>query len=139
MFEVCAAAEGHVGQRAGYEDDCHEAARWLVSLHRDIASLQAGNCLAVHGYHSRSSFRPGRHGRLDRYGMRSAVGRENSQVVEADVGQMGIASGKAGELGVVLKVADKGVLVVVVHVGDDALLRCCIGGLGGLVRHGGCR
>ena len=52
---------------------------------------------------------------------------------------MGITSGEAGELGVVLEVADKGVLVIVVHVGDDALLRCSICALGGFVRHGGCR
>lgn len=51
---------------------------------------------------------------------------------------MGIASREAGELGVVFKVANEGVLVVVVHVGDDALLRCGIGCSGGFFRHSGC-
>lgn len=52
---------------------------------------------------------------------------------------MGAASGKAGEPGVVLEVADQGVLVVVVHVGDDAPFRCVVCASGALVRHrGGC-
>lgn len=67
--------------------------------------------------------------------MRCTIGREDGQVVVPDVGEMGITGGKAGEVGVVLKVADEGVLVVIVHVGDDALLRCCIGRLGVLLRH----
>ena len=62
-------------------------------------------------------------------------GGEDGEVVEADVNQVGIASREAGELGVVFKVANEGVLVLVVHVGDDALLRCGIGCLGGLFRH----
>ena len=37
-------------------------------------------------------------------------------------------------MGVVLKVADQGVLVVGVHVGDDAMFRGCVFVL---VRHGG--
>lgn len=69
--------------------------------------------------------------------MRRAIGRQDGQAVEGDVGQMGTASGKAGEMGVVLEVADQGVLVVVVHVGDDALLRCFVRAAGGFVRHGG--
>ena len=75
-----------MGERAGDEDDRHKAARWLVLLHRDVANPQAGDRFSVHGYHSRSSFRPGCHGRLDGYGMRCAAGREDGQVGEADVG-----------------------------------------------------
>lgn len=70
--------------------------------------------------------------------MRCAVGREDGQVVEADVSQVGITSGKAGELGVVLEVVDKRILVILVHVGDYALLRCGIGCFGAFVRHAGC-
>ena len=136
MFEIGAAAEGDVGERAGDEDGCHESARWFVFLHRDAAGPQATNRLGVHGYHSRSGFGPRCHGGLDGYGMRGTIGGEDGQVVETDVGQVGITSGKAGELGVVLQVADKGVLVVVVHVGDDALLRCFVLALGEVVRHG---
>ena len=67
--------------------------------------------------------------------MRCTIGRENSQVDVADIGKMGITGGEAGEIGVVLEVADEGVLVVVVHVGDDALLRYCIGVFGAILRH----
>ena len=37
-FEVGAAAEADVGERAGNEDCGHPAARGLVFLHRDVAS-----------------------------------------------------------------------------------------------------
>lgn len=69
--------------------------------------------------------------------MRCAVGGEDGQVVEANVGQMRVASGKAGEMGVVPKVADEGVLMVVVHVSDDALLCCFIRAFRDFVRHDG--
>ena len=36
-----------------------------------------------------------------------------------------------------LEVADEGVLVIVVHMGDDALLRCGVGCVRGFVRHAG--
>lgn len=39
---------------------------------------------------------------------------------------MRVTSGEAGELGVVPEVADEGVLMIVVHVSNDALLRCFI-------------
>lgn len=69
--------------------------------------------------------------------MRCAVGGEDSQVVEANVGQMRVASGKAGETGVIPEVADKGVLMIVIHVGDDALFRCFICAFGSFVPHDG--
>lgn len=67
--------------------------------------------------------------------MGCTFGGEDGEVVEADVNQIGIASREAGELDVVFEVANEGVLVVVIHVGDDALLRCGIGCLGGFFRH----
>ena len=67
--------------------------------------------------------------------MSCTIGREYGQVIVADIGKMGITGREAGEIDVVLKVADEGVLVVFVHVGDDALLRCCIGVFGVLLRH----
>ena len=134
-FEVGAAAEGDVSKHAGDHDDSHEAVRRLVSLHCDVASTQTGDRLAIHGYHSRSSFGIGRHGRLDGYEVGCAVGREDGQAVETDVDQVSIPSGEAGEVGVVLEVADQRVLVIIVHVGDDALLRCFVCALGGSVRH----
>ena len=51
---------------------------------------------------------------------------------------MRVTSGEAGAPGVVPKVADKGVLVIVVHVGDDALLRCFIRTLRAFLCHSGC-
>ena len=105
-FEVGAAAEGDVSEQAGDHDDGHEAVRRLVSLHRDVAGTQTGDRLAVHGYHSRSSFGVGCHGRLDGYEVGCAVGREDGQAVEADVDQVSIPSREAGQVGVVLEVAD---------------------------------
>ena len=68
--------------------------------------------------------------------MRRAVGGEDGQVVETNVGQMRVASGKAGEMGVVPEVADKGVLMIVIHVSDDALFRRFIRAFGDSVPHG---
>ena len=84
-LEVGAAAEGDVSEQAGDHDDGHEAVRRLVSLYRDVAGTQTGGGLAVHGYHSRSSFGVGCHGRLDGYEVGCAVGRKDGQAVEADV------------------------------------------------------
>ena len=105
-LEVCAAAEGDVSEHAGDQDDGHEAVRRLISLHRDVADSQTGNRLAVHGYHSRSSFGKGCHGGPDGYKVGCAIGREDGQVVEADVDQVSIPGGEAGQVSVVLKVAD---------------------------------
>lgn len=74
-----------MGEQADDKDYGHEAPRRLVPLHRDVASSQAGHCLAVHGYHPRSRFRPGCHGRFDGYGVWCAIGREDGHAVEADV------------------------------------------------------
>ena len=127
-----------MSEQAGDEDYGHETMRRLVFLHCDVASTQAGNCLAVHSDHSGSGFRIGSHGWLDGYDVRCARGREDGQAVKTDVDQLGITGGEAGELSVVLQVAYQGVLVIIVHMGDDALLRCFICVLGGFVPHSGC-
>ena len=134
-FEVGAAAERDVSEQTRDEDYSHEAARWLIFLHRDVASPQTSDGLTVHGDHPWSGFWPGRHGRLDGYSMRSAGRCEDGQAVEVDVVQTRVPSGKAGELGVVPKVADQGVLMILVHVGDDPLLRCFVRALGCLLCH----
>ena len=69
--------------------------------------------------------------------MRGVVGGEDCQVVETNVDQMRVASGKIGEMGVVAEVADKGVLMIVIHVRDDALFRCFIRAFGDSVPHDG--
>ena len=105
-LEVGAAAKGDVSEDASDHDDGHEAVRRLVSLHRDVAGAQTGDRLAVHGHDPRSSFGIGCHGRLDGYEVGCAVRSEDGQAVEAHVDQVGVPSGEAGEVGVVLQVAD---------------------------------
>ena len=95
-LEVGAAAERDVSEHAGDHDHGHEAVRRLVFLHCDVAGSQTGDGLAVHGYHSRSSFGVGCHGWIDRYEVGCAAGGEDGQAVKADVDQVSIPSGEAG-------------------------------------------
>ena len=74
-----------MSEQAGDEDYGHEAVWRLVFLHRDVAGIQAGDCLAIHGDHSRSGFGPGCHGGFDGDDVRCAAGREDGQAVEAHV------------------------------------------------------
>ena len=59
----------------------------------------------------------------------------DGEVTVGDVGQSGITGRGGGKMTVVLEEADERVLVVIVHVGDDASLRSCL--LGGRVSHNG--
>lgn len=68
-----------------------------------------------------------------RVGSESIAGLD-SDVIKGDVGQSGITGGEGGKVTEVLEEADERVLVVIVHMGDDASLRSCF--LGGRVGHG---
>ena len=62
------------------------------------------------------------------------ITRRDGHRLECDIRQLGVAGSKRRQMGVVLQVTDQGVLVVGVHVGDDAVFR---GSVFILVRHGG--
>lgn len=59
--------------------------------------------------------------------------RRNGHRIECDIRKLGVAGSKRRQMGVVLQVADQGVLVVGVHMSDDAVFRGCVFVL---VRHG---
>lgn len=58
----------------------------------------------------------------------------DGEVIIGDAGQSGITGGEGGKMTEVLEEADERVLVVIVHVGDDANLRSFFGGRAGHVR-----
>ena len=57
------------------------------------------------------------------------VTRGNGDGIECDIRELRVAGSKRRQMGVVLQVTDQGVLVVGVHVGDDAIFRGCGFGL----------
>ena len=54
------------------------------------------------------------------------ITRCNGHKIECDIRELSVAGSKRRQMGVVLQVADQGVLVIGVHVGDDALFRGCV-------------
>lgn len=110
-----------------------EAVWWDIMLQRYIASTELLHGGSIEVYHLLPGFFPILHGRVKRddvcgvdvvmsgafFGFLSWTGRDG-EGVEGDIEEVGVSRGDGGDVVVGFEEAHEGVLVVGVHVGDDA-------------------